>query len=209
MYDLLMASAATAALLALGTGGPVGAQDGELDPIGFGGRVEVAEVGYALTFPEDWVYVYPSATDVSEVMDLASEAVPALATTIEAALQQGLGLSLMAFGDVDQDRGFAENCNVLDAPAGGVPLSLAVAAETAAYARLGDQLASGPDVTMLELPAGEAARIDYGLRFPGYETLHAAYFFSDGSVFFVLTCTDLERPDDDWLSIAETFEFLP
>jgi len=32
---------------------------------------------------------------------------------------------------------------------------------------------------------------------------------TDGTTFHTLSCTDLTRPDDHWLSLVETFEFLP
>lgn len=205
----VIVSVMTATLLAIGAIGPAAAQETDPAPVGTGGRVEISDGGYALTFPDDWVYILPSAAGTSAVMDLAAEAVPDLAPVIEAALQQGVAFSLLAFGDADEALGFTENCNVLSVPSGGQTLDLAMAAEVASYGQLGEQLASGPDLTMIELPAGSAARIDYSLRLPAYETLHAAYYLTDGSEFFVLTCTNLERPEDDWLSIAESFELLP
>jgi hypothetical protein len=90
-----------------------------------------------------------------------------------------------------------------------VSLDLAVATDAAAVSAMGDQVVSGPGATMLELPAGESARLDYELRFPVLQTNQAAYYFTDGSTFHLLTCTDVVRAVDDWLSIAETFEFLP
>jgi hypothetical protein len=209
MFRRLTASFVSIGLLWAILAGPAAAQELDLEPIGIGGRVEVPEAGYALTFPDDWVYVFPSAADAPALIDLAVEAVPDLAGTLEGVLEQDLQFSLMAFGRSNPDAGFTENCNVIDTPGRGLTLNQGLDAEATAFRQLGDQLVSGPDVETLELPAGEAGRIDYGLRFPGYQTEHATYHLTDGSDFHVLTCTYVERPDDDWLSIAETFEFLP
>lgn len=196
-----------AATLTLGSVGAVAAQELDLDAVGIGGRVEPPGERYVLTLPPEWVYVYPTSADAEAIFGAAAEAAPDLAAAIDAALSQGVGFSLIAFGDVDREAGFAENCNVIGAPAQGITLELAVASEAATASGFGDMLASGPDVSMLELPVGNAARIDYGLRFPGYETVHSTYYFTDGTDFHVLTCTGLQRPDDAWLSIAETFEY--
>jgi hypothetical protein len=47
----------------------------------------------------------------------------------------------------------------------------------------------------LDLPAGEAALVD----------IH----YDDANRWFVLQCGTEDPPEDRWLSIAETFEFLP
>ncbi len=209
MPRTVVASLLTAALLGVGAIGRATAQESEQSPVGMGGRVEVPDVGFALTFPDEWVYIFPSAEDTSAVLDSVTETVPDLAPVIEAALQQGVAFSLIAFGGSDEASGFTENCNVIAAASGGVTLDVAVASEVASYGQLGEQLSSGPDVTMVELPAGRAAQVDYSLQLPAYETQHVAYYFTDGSTFYVLTCTGVERPEDDWQSIAQTFEFVP
>jgi hypothetical protein len=200
---------AALALLVLAVA-PASAQEPAPEAIGQGGRVEVPDAGYALTFPEDWVYVFPSSEDRETIFAEAGALAPELGAAIEAALAQGVGFSLLAFGDVDTELGFAENCNVIDVPNPGVSLDVIMAAEVAAASsQFGELLASGPELTDLELPAGDSARLEYGLQFPTYATLHSTYYFVDDEQVHVLTCTGLERPEDGWLSIAETFEFLP
>ena len=55
--------------------------------------------------------------------------------------------------------GFAENCNVIDVPNPGVSLDVIMAAEVAAAgSQFGELLASGPELTNLELPAGVQQR---------------------------------------------------
>jgi hypothetical protein len=208
MSKRLTVSLVMASLLGSGASGPLLAQESEREPVGFGGPVEVPEAGYALTAPEGWVTVHPSAEDVSAIADALADIDPDLAATVETALAGEVSFSFSAFGAFDVDSGFRQNCNVIDYPTDGVSLDLAVATDAAAVIAMGDQVVSGPETTMLELPAGESARLDYGLRFPALETVHSAYYFTDSSTFHLLTCTDLVRADDDWLSIAETFEFL-
>jgi hypothetical protein len=65
----------------------------------------------------------------------------------------------------------------------------------------------GPDAetTYLELPAGRSARLDWS-RPDGVSG--TAYAFTDGSAWWRLDCASTEPPDDGWLSVAESFEFL-
>jgi len=66
----------------------------------------------------------------------------------------------------------------------------------------------------IELPAGPAVQfvLDGTLQ-PGFmagEARYGAiYLLVDGHTFLSLFCGAPERPEDDWLAIAETLEFLP
>jgi hypothetical protein len=68
-----------------------------------------------------------------------------------------------------------------------------------------------------ELPAGRAVRftMDYGLdALPGesdegFGRYHTTYIIADSLRLIFFGCWSPERPDDDWLSIAETIELLP
>ena len=198
-----------ASLLGISAAGPSLAQEEGPPEPGLGGRIELPDAGFALTVPDDWVAIVPSSADIDVIIENLGTIDPEMATTVENALAGGVGFSLLAFGDIDDDSGFRENCNVIDGASDGASLAVIVESEAAAFADLGDRLASGPDVSMLQLPSGEVARIDYGLTYPTLETAHAAYYFIDGETLHLLTCTNVERAEDDWLSIAETFETLP
>ena len=163
--------------------------------------------GYALTVPDGWVAFYPSADDAAAITDALRGIDPDLATTLEAALAGGVGFSFLAFGEADET-GFQDNCNVIDYPTEGASLNMAVAADMAAMGDMGEALVGEPAIESIELPAGESARIDYALEYPGVQAVFSAYYFTDGTTFHLLTCTGTERPDDSWRSIAETFEFL-
>ena len=84
-----------------------------------------------------------------------------------------------------------------------------MSAEVEGMQEMTELLAAGPEVTSLELPAGAVSRLEVSLRYEQGTLLSTSYVFSDDTTFHTLTCTDLTRPDDHWLSIAETFEFLP
>jgi hypothetical protein len=211
MLKRLAISVFAASLLGAAAGGPLLAQDAEQEtgqePVVLGGRIEVPAAGYALTVPEDWVALYPSAEDAAAITDALRSIDPELATTLEAALTSGVGFSFLAFGGTDET-GFRDNCNVIDYPTEGASLGMAVAADIAAMGDMGEALVGEPVTESIDLPAGESARVEYALEYPGVQAVFSAYYFTDGTVFHLLTCTGTERPDDSWLSIAESFEFL-
>lgn len=213
MLTRLTISLVAASLLGVGASSPLLAQDGEQEAgseaIILGGRIEVPAAGYALTVPEDWVAMYPSAEDATAITDALREVDPDLATTLETALAEGVGFSFLAFGVADEETGFRDNCNVIDYPTDGATLGLALATDVTALESMGEALVGDPVASNLALPAGESARLDYALEYPGVQAVFSAYYFIDGELFHLLTCTGGERPEDGWLSIAETFEFLP
>jgi len=69
----------------------------------------------------------------------------------------------------------------------------------------------GPEVevtsTALRLPVGDGIRIDMEVPEEGFSG--ATYMLTDGATFYGLMCDASNPPEDRWLSIAETFEFLP
>lgn len=177
-------------------------------PVGTGGRVEVSAADYALSLPDDWLHIQPTGNDIGSIIDITDGMLPELTPAIEAAFAGGLGFSLLAFSG-DPDAGFAENCNVLDRASDGASLEQVAAAELAQLESFREILASGPELSYVELPAGRAARLDLGLTLPEFETASTSYLFTDGTWVHTLTCTDLERPADGWLRVASGFEFLP
>ncbi|MFV2063993.1 MAG: hypothetical protein ACC726_10840 [Chloroflexota bacterium] len=177
------------------------------DAIGLGGRVVVVDAGYALTLPEDWIHVRPSGSDLSVIVEEARRIAPELGPTIAATLAGGLGFSLLAY-DSEFDPAFTENCNMLDRPSEGRSIDAIGADEFAKLASFGDLMVDEPELTFIELPSGRAARLDLGLRLPDFDTASTSYLMTDGVWVHTLTCTDLVRPDDAWLPIAQTVEFL-
>ena len=177
-------------------------------PIGFGGRVEVPEAGYAITFPDDWTHVRPSGGDIDAIVDGLTAVAPDIAAVVEQGLAGGLAFSLMAFAPASPGNDVLENCNVNGGPSGGMSLDFIVAQNVAGLATLGDIFTTGPDTAIVEMPAGDAGRIDIGWSLEGQPLEVSVYLYTDGETFQTLTCTGAERPPDDWSSIAETFVFL-
>ncbi|MGD8683254.1 MAG: hypothetical protein PVG27_04860 [Chloroflexota bacterium] len=173
-----------------------------------GGRVEVAEAGYALTLPVGWRIVRPVAADLDAIAANAREVVPELAPAVEAMMASGNPLSLVAFGPAREDR-WSADCTVVASAAGGRSTDEIVRAEMAGLERVSAAVTSGPDPVLLELPIGDVWRFDYRMSHGGMERAGSAHLIHVGESLYVLTCTDWERPDDSWLSIAESFELLP
>ena len=184
------------------------AQDISLDgPVGLGGRVEVAEAGYAVTLPQGWLHIRPSDSDVDTIVEQVAGVVPELGPTIAQALAGGLGFSLLAF-DSEVQAGFTENCNVLDRLSDSLSIDDIGAEEVAKLDGFGDLIVGEPELSFVALPSGRAARLDLNLQLPEFVTASTSYLLTDGVWIHTLTCTDLVRPDDGWLSIVQTFELL-
>ena len=177
------------------------------DPVGLGGRVLLSNAGYALTLPQDWLYIRPNQADVDVILDEVAAVVPEYGPTVEAALAGGLGVSLVAFGD--RTEGLPESCNILDRAADGRSVDAIAQEEVAKLGALADIVASGPDLTFIELLAGRVARIDVGLRLPEIDAESTSYILVDEERIHTMTCTDDARPADAWDSIVGTFELVP
>jgi hypothetical protein len=59
----------------------------------------------------------------------------------------------------------------------------------------------------MTLAAGDAVRVD--VEYVDREWDRSYYWLTDGRVLATLGCQATRGPDDHWLPIAETFEFLP
>ena len=71
------------------------------------------------------------------------------------------------------------------------------------FSGMGD--ADQPGIMYLDFPVGQAARMDV----PDEATHLSVYLLRGGNTFYWISCAGDDPPDDRWLSIAETFEFLP
>ena len=144
-------------------------------------RVELPAAGFALTLPDGWSIHTSGLAGASNV-----------------GRQHLIAL-----------RPDGPRCNVWhwqDAPIDGVALG-----DLGGFARafMATFREGSIDVQMTEtrLPAGQAIHIDD--RPPTADWYRTAYLLTDGAGYYSLTCYGFEPPDDRWLSIAETFEFLP
>ncbi len=177
--------------------------------VGQGGRIEVPSAGYALTFPEDWIHIRPTEGDTEAILDAVAQLAPGFAPTVEAALAGGLSFSLLAVRDTADGSGSGENCNILDRAADGRPLEVVAASEVEKLDALGDLIASGPDLSFIELSSGRVARIDAGVETLDMAAATSSFILIDANWIHTMTCTAEERPDDAWGSIVGTFELRP
>jgi hypothetical protein len=73
-----------------------------------------------------------------------------------------------------------------------------------------DIFPGGATVTDVALPAGEAKRIDASQLEEGWTSPseQSYYLLVRDSRFYDIVCMSDDPPEDRWLSIAESFEFL-
>jgi hypothetical protein len=197
-----------AAFLSMGTFAPAAAQD-----IGYGGRVEVPDSGVALTLPDDWVYMFPTPELIEQLFGAVEELEddPLVTEQFDAIRAGEMHVTLIAFAPAQAGSSFSENCTLMSATSDEAPtvvaLDLWVAMELTASAD--DDPAERPSVTYLDLPIGRVATLDYDEDDWAGQTSTAQYLVLGDDSRHWLSCIGEVRPDDDWLSIAETIEFLP
>jgi len=198
-------------LLGIGTGPAASAEETPAPaPVGVGGRVEIPEHGFALTLPSEWVWVRQSpaeATAFAETLEAVMDPKDAEEYFyIAGSLQGSFGdrSPLIAKrGDVRGDVSTGEDLVIVlrSLPEAGIE---AVVGDLVAAAEGADDV-TGLVVDPLTLPVGEVTRIDYSLGPLDYSVYH----LTDGISLYLLQFQGLDAPEDRWLSIAETFEFLP
>jgi hypothetical protein len=154
-------------------------------PTGVTGRFVLPEGGYGVTFPEGWeVQVFPAQDGP---------------TTLVARRSDG-----SATCDVTR-------VGPCDGPPSGGCMTLlhGWAADRAAWFESGSrmEMPSALASTTLTVPGGSAVRVD--AEWDDWPEYQSAYLLTDGQVAFTLICGGRDRPDDRWLSVAESFEFLP
>lgn len=191
----------------------------DFTPVPAAGRVVVAEAGYAVTLPDGWRYRYPTVDDERKIVEQFVAADPEGASELAVALDEGVSdlsleldggggdLLLIAFGPIpDGAEATYEQCNIFDEPMFGLAIDRHVDVLVATLELFRDRLKSGPDVTHLTLPAGDAVRVDTFYGEPDGQNTN--YLISRGDTLVTLTCSDRAEHSDHWLSIAETFEFV-
>lgn len=147
-------------------------------------RVAVPEEGFAATFPADWVMEAVGGESFAVSSDRSTRCLTTGEWFDEPIADPAAALDRVAaiYPDFSDD--------------GALPV-----VETAE----------------VDLPSGRAVRfiIDLSLH-PEYDASDAegaryltTYILADDLRFLFLSCWAPERPGDDWLSLAETLEFLP
>jgi len=169
-----------AGLLVLVLGSGVVAQEASPSPGTGVQRVEVPEAGVALTVPDDW--------DVDTPMqEMFLGVVQVLVAT-----RPGSGGCWI---------GLAPNFNAMGLRDFADVVMLVF--------KLNSNYEVAEEMADVSLPAGAALRAYMVQHFPEGDLHQAPYILAAPKDFAFLNCIGYARPDDDWLSIAETFEFLP
>jgi len=158
-----------------------------LGPTIASGRIEQPADGFAVTFPLDWEVQQVSAGGNEYLLD-----------------DDTLLRSALAATSTDGICTVSDFTALAEAPPAWTSLEDAIAPETS-YAEGMDEIAS-VDTTFMVLPAGRTGCIDV-VDTDGWES--RGYYYKHGEAWFLLSCGAENPPDDRWLTIAETFEFLP
>ena len=172
---------------------------------GQGGRVEVPEAGFALTFPEGWTIFEPGTDDFERALARAdlcrqvSEQDTVMVAEARPSGQAGglpvewctVDTMIFPFAPLDAWIKWKEDASLEDIDI--LPL-LFVGGEDAD--RLG--------ITYLEVPAGQAARMDVSDE----ATYVSIYLLTNGNTFYWISCAGDDPPADRWLTVVESFEFL-
>jgi len=166
-------------------------EDPGVEPTIEAGRVESPVEGFTVTFPAIWeVRVFGDAMHERVKSELGTEVVPR-------PVAGGLGVD-------------GEGCLLSDATLLVQEVSGWESVEEAAAGTADNATGVGwseVSSSIVDLPAGRAARVEL-VKSDGTHQDH--YVYTDGQQWFELLCSAKTRPlDDRWLSIAETFEFLP
>ncbi len=165
-------------------------------------RIERAEAGFAIALPLDWEHADAVDADPDEWWD-PDEVVSVAAHHREVLADGGLLLAR------SRSPFSTDGCILYDfsARAAEPPTwtTLAhVTSEVQAFEE--DPEVIDAEATFLELPAGPALRVDVR-RWDGWDG--SDFYLADGLRWYELDCGAETAPDDRWLSVAETFEFLP
>ena len=161
----------------------------DVGPVIGSGRIERPEHGFALTFPASWT---------------VQEATPEGAQTIlgEEVLPEGQSIVLAA-----ERLGRSGTCFVLadDPSVRDDPTLLATYASTSEMELSEGGWYDEVDRTPVDLVAGPGWRLD-----ASNETWTSSVYVLRGpGAIYALVCRAADPPEGRWLSIAETFEFLP
>jgi hypothetical protein len=156
-----------------------------------GGRFVLPEGGYAVTFPDGWeVLILPVEWSPIPVVRAeeghdgeVSDAVPFCEVKVHGPCDDQPGRTCATIIDEEAADEVAWWQSGAD-----IEVPSAVASEAVA------------------LPAGYAVRID--VTYSERDSDRAFYWLTDGHVLVSLLCLAARGPDDRWLSVAETFEFL-
>ena len=166
-----------------------------LPPATTAGRVDVPEAGITVTFPVDWT------------VDIVNEpsSIPAAPDRTSTTLETWRVL------DASAPDGRSERCGV---DLFGPDKLTADGFVGRFQDWIRDPWVDSVEVSTVNLPSGDSVRVQVAGKTSDASTFSLvehhmdSYLLDSGDGTFVLSCHGEDPPDDDWLSIAENFEFL-
>jgi hypothetical protein len=183
-------------LLGISAGSAVVAQTPSPDPVGVGHRVEVPEMGFAATFPEGWVVEI--VEEGSETAILVQSGPERFGPDVE------LRNLLVARGPEGQEGDRPHGCTLVRY----APIDLTAD-------EFLNEVFEQSDLAVESLHEG-LSRVFMNMWWKGHiltdQPEHPyieQYAIGDDSTVALLWCTGVLSYRGDWLSIAESFEFLP
>jgi hypothetical protein len=188
---------------------------GPAAPVGIGGYVEVPMHGFAVTLPPGWVWVRESPLDAEpyrETLESVMDPDDAAFYITTAEPPESVGFTALDIAALIARRGDVRGDDVLHQMfmVGIYPQPRPSLDTALAGLEANDNLRL-LSTTSVALPIGEVVRVDAtGVDADGPQP-SSTYFLTDPdeTVIHTLVFYSSDPPDDRWLSIAETFEFLP
>lgn len=180
-----------------------------------GQRFEVPEFGYALSLPEGWVGIDSADPDVDALVAGVADHLPGpeavarlewLLVEMKGPIASG---AQIAATPMQEPATLFCGAEARSGPPGPLEAWVDQVSSSAEAGRAGFTVEDGP--LAIDLPYGPAWVLHGTLGDPsaGSGVYLTMYMLGGDGLELGLSCYGYERPPDDWLSIAETLEWLP
>jgi hypothetical protein len=195
----------------LGVGATPAIAQESSSPPWFGGRVEMPEHGVAITIPDDWI-AFDLTADTDEQVDIVYQLMGDQSEVRSDVPKAWLRWYASAHGEallVARTLDGSVICQVSDIP---VVMSYPDTFPEWALGEMAGPSTCGSiddEAVPMELPAGPALVVQGVNVCDGMESEAIHYAITSGDRAAAVGCEAPKAPGDRWLSIVETFEFLP
>lgn len=194
------------------TDAPASASEAAVD-LPANGRIELANRGFAVTLPENWLSVDLNDQGIQDALDESLDDFGAdFDANLTAQVRNAIagGVAFLAFRKPDEAAPVGTNINVIVLPAYGMSLDTLEAINKAQLQQMVGE-GSTVEANRVTLPAGEAVVLTYKLEPSGQDPVaFEQYFVLGNDKQVILTCTVLAGGTigDECRSIADTIEVL-
>ena len=177
-------------------------------------RFEVAERGFAISLPRAWEAVDLTSEDIDRIVEFLQEdpRTAPIADQLPSLVESGVAFFAVSVDAASMEAGFATNLNIIVQPDVGMSLDLYAAANISFIEEQFQVDVAREDV---ELPAGEAVRVEYETAMAGTSAVHQVQFYlvvNDQALIATFTRAvgdDFAELDAEFTEIIETLEILP